>query len=101
MGAVGPVSVNCLEIELPPRVSRDDLAALQDRLVAHAAAPVAVSAQQWRTFDSLTLQFLLAAAQGWARRGQSFVVTGLSAEMAELLDLIGVTGDMLVREAAK
>jgi anti-anti-sigma regulatory factor len=101
MGAVSPVSVTCHELELPSRVSHEDLLALQSRLRAHAAQPVEVSARQWRSFDSLTLQFLLAAARDWSLRGQRFTVTGLSAEMATVFRLIGVRPDMLTWEQAQ
>lgn len=82
-------------------MSQDDLLALQTRLGAHRKQAFIVSAHAWRTFDSLTLQLLLSAARDWARRGQRFVVTGLSADMAAILGQVGVRPDMLIWEEAQ
>lgn len=95
------MSVTCHEFELPPRVAQEDLLVLQTQLGTHSTTPFTVSARAWRTFDSLTLQLLLSAARDWARRGQRFVVTGVSAEMAATFGQVGVRRDMLVWEEAQ
>ncbi len=95
------MSVTSQEFELPSRVSQEDLLALRAQLGAHAASPFIVSASSWRTFDSLTLQLLLSAARDWARRGQSFGVTGLSADIVATFRQIGVRSEMLVWEEAR
>ncbi len=85
---------------LPSRVSPDDLQALHASLSAHATSAFTVSAAAWRSFDSLTLQLLLSAARDWALRGQRFLVTDVSPDMATTFHLIGLCPDMLTWECA-
>lgn len=101
MGAARAVSDASPEFQLSSRVSREDLQALQTLLRTHADKPVAVSARHWRSFDTLTLQFLLAASKTWTERGLRFALTDLSADMAAILGQIGVGTDMLTWEDAR
>lgn len=91
----------CKEFELPSRVSREDLKSLQTFLRTHSDKPVVVSARQWRTFDTLTVQFLLAVSRSWSDRGQHFSITDVSAETAGILEQIGVRPDLLNWEEAR
>jgi hypothetical protein len=91
-----------LEVFLLP--DRLDLAALQDlkdHIHCHVADPVRISAEKWRSFDTLTLQFLLATARDWSKRGLAFEVTDISAEIGRALRQVGVTPEMLIWTEAR
>jgi anti-anti-sigma regulatory factor len=81
--------------QLPARTSPADLHALQDFLRSCSDEPVTVSALRLRKLDTLTLQFLIAAAKSWTARGLRFEVTDISAEIGKVLGQLGVRPQML------
>ena len=81
---------------LPARASAADLMALQDFLRSCGEEPVTVSALRLRKLDTLTLQFLIAAAKAWADRGLRFEVTDLPVEIGKVMGLLGVQPKMLI-----
>jgi anti-anti-sigma regulatory factor len=83
---------------LPANPALADLAALRATLQDHADRPVAVSAGNWRRFDSLTLQFLIALQADWRARGLRLAVTDVPADIAALLCQIGLQPDLLTWE---
>lgn len=95
------MSISRQEFQLPPRVAHEDLLSLKGQLRAHSGTTFVISAHAWRIFDSMTLQLILAAAKEKRARGESIVVTGLSAEMQTIFGQLGVQPDMLCWEDAQ
>lgn len=73
---------------------------LQEFLKNNSGLPVAINATALRRFDTLVVQLLLVAARDWRRRGVGFTLTGLRPDLDDALRQIGVTDDLLDREAA-
>ena len=101
-----------LEFTLPERISVTAENALLPFLRAHPDAAVEVSAAALRRLDTPLVQVLLAAAAGSAQltgrpaaadrrnRGIPFCLTGLGAEHAAQLSVLGVTGALLETRGA-
>lgn len=86
---------------LPERYSFDEDTTLRVFLTANAEANVEIAAPNLRRIDSLFIQYLIAAAQSWAAKGLILEVTGLRAELAKSMELLGVRPEILTWSAAK
>lgn len=89
-----------LEFTLPERISVTAENALLPFLRAHPDAAVEVSAAALRRLDTPLVQVLLAAAADRRNRGIPFCLTGLGAEHAAQLSVLGVTGALLETRGA-
>lgn len=87
-----------VEFELPERISVARDPEFLAFLAQHASAPVDVSAVRLQRLDTPLLQCLLAAAADWRARGLALRLTGVSADLASVLHLLGVTPSHLVME---
>ncbi len=86
---------------LPDRYSFDEDTTLRVFLTQNAEADIEIAASNLRRIDSLFIQYLIAAAQSWATKGLSLQVTGLRAELAQSMELLGVRPEILTWSAAQ
>ena len=86
---------------LPDRYSFDEDTTLRVFLAENLEAHVEIAAPTLRRIDSLFIQYLIAAAQSWAAKGLRFEVTGLRAEIAQSMELLGVRPEILTWSAAQ
>lgn len=84
---------------LPQRWSPETQNELATFLAARADAPVTVSAAALTRVDCMMLQYVLAAARAWHRRGLAFNLADQPAGVAESLALLGVGPDHLAGRA--
>ena len=86
---------------LPERYSFDEDTTLRAFLTENRQANVEIAAPNLRRIDTLFIQYLIAAAQSWGAKGLRFEVTGLRAELARSMELLGVRSDILTWSAAQ
>lgn len=80
---------------LPERYSFDEDTSLKVFLHDNRDANVEILGQNLRRIDSLLVQYFIAAARSWAAKGLTFEVSGLRADLAQSLELLGVRKDIL------
>lgn len=86
---------------LPERYTFDEDTSLRVFLGDNLESNIEISAPSLRRIDSLFIQYLIAAAQSWARKGLRFEVTGLRPELAQSMELLGVRPEILTWSAAQ
>lgn len=95
------MSVDWKTYVLPDRVDLGTDSGLHAFLVAHAEAPVRLSAVGLRRLDTRLIEYLIAVARDWAARGQAFALGDLAPAQAKALVRIGVTPDILPWQEAR
>jgi anti-anti-sigma regulatory factor len=88
---------NLINFDLPERYRPAPGDPLQEFLKKNSTRPVSINVAALRRLDTLVVQLLMVAARDWRQRGLDFTLIGLRPDLAEALDLIGVTGDLLDR----
>lgn len=95
------MSVDWKTYVLPERVELVADSGLHAFLLAHAEAPVRLSAAGLRRLDTRLIEYLIAVARDWAARGQGFTLGDLAPAQAAALLRIGVTAEILPRQEAR